>query len=185
VVCDCFVVDAVYQDEYADTGNSDLRSPYCTNQPVPTSTHPAQYHHGRPPRAVYTELASSVPCGLDSMPQRRLLQYSHSLPSSPQKLQPHLPAQYATDVYRTGSFTDMSYNVADKLTPSRSKVLPKEVSDFQLSAFSGLTLLVGCQEEQIHTHTQPFNGPFSRTTRVSWYQKDKTSLDLTEARDSE
>ena len=123
------------------------------------------------------------------MPQRRLLQYSHSLPSSPQKLQPHLPAQYATDVYCTGSFTDMSYNVAEKLTPSRSKVLPKEVSDFQLShlhiAFSGLTLLVPCQEEQIHTHTQPFNGPFSRTTRVSRYQKGKISLDLTEARDSE
>jgi len=29
----------------------------------------------------------------------------------------------------------------------------------------------------------PFNGLFSRTTWVSWYQKDKTSLDLNEARD--
>ena len=36
-----------------------------------------------------------------------------------------------------------------------------------------------------HTHTHPFNGPFSRTTRVSRYQKGKTSLDFTEARDSE
>ena len=35
-----------------------------------------------------------------------------------------------------------------------------------------------------HTHN-PFNGPFSRTTRVSWYQKGKTNLDFTEARDSE
>jgi len=35
------------------------------------------------------------------------------------------------------------------------------------------------------THTQPFNGPFSRTTRVSQYQKGKTDLDFTEARDSE
>jgi len=35
-----------------------------------------------------------------------------------------------------------------------------------------------------HTHTHPFNGPF-RTTRVSWYQKGKTNLDFTEARDSE
>ena len=34
-----------------------------------------------------------------------------------------------------------------------------------------------------HTHTQPFNGPFSRTTRVSRYQKGKTNLDFTEARD--
>ena len=36
---------------------------------------------------------------------------------------------------------------------------------------------------QVHTH--PFNGPLSRTTRVSRYQKGKTSLDYTEARDSE
>jgi len=36
-----------------------------------------------------------------------------------------------------------------------------------------------------HTHTQPFNGPLSRTTRVSRYQKGKTNLDFTEARDSE
>ena len=36
-----------------------------------------------------------------------------------------------------------------------------------------------------HTHTHPFNGPFSRTTQVSWYQKGGTNLDFTEARDSE
>ena len=35
------------------------------------------------------------------------------------------------------------------------------------------------------THTHPFKGPFSGTTRVSWYQKGKTNLDFTEARDSE
>jgi len=29
-----------------------------------------------------------------------------------------------------------------------------------------------------------FTGPFSGTTRVSWYQKGKTNLDVTEARDS-
>ena len=34
-----------------------------------------------------------------------------------------------------------------------------------------------------YTHT--FNGPFSRTTWVGRYQKGKTNLDLTEARDSE
>ena len=37
----------------------------------------------------------------------------------------------------------------------------------------------------LHTHTHPFNGPFSRTTRVSRYQKGKTNLDFTEARHSE
>jgi len=38
-----------------------------------------------------------------------------------------------------------------------------------------------------HTHTRAraFNGPLSWTTRVSQYQKGKTNLDFTEARDSE
>ena len=38
---------------------------------------------------------------------------------------------------------------------------------------------------QEYTHTNKFNGPLSGTTQVSWYQKGKTSLDFTEARDSE
>ena len=36
-----------------------------------------------------------------------------------------------------------------------------------------------------HSHTHTFNGPLSRTTQVSRYQKGKTNLDFTEARDSE
>jgi len=39
--------------------------------------------------------------------------------------------------------------------------------------------------EHTHTHTPPLTGPFSWTTWVSWYQKGKTNLDFTEARDSE
>ena len=39
--------------------------------------------------------------------------------------------------------------------------------------------------QSIHTHTHPFNGPFSGTTQVSRYQKGKTNLDFTEAKDSE
>jgi len=35
------------------------------------------------------------------------------------------------------------------------------------------------------THTHPLNGPLSKTTRVSQYQKSKTNLDFTEARDNE
>jgi len=35
------------------------------------------------------------------------------------------------------------------------------------------------------TYIHPFNGPLSRTTWVSRYQKGKTNLDFTEARDSE
>jgi len=37
----------------------------------------------------------------------------------------------------------------------------------------------------LDTHTHTFNGPLSRTTRVGRYQKGKTNLDFTEARDSE
>jgi len=36
-----------------------------------------------------------------------------------------------------------------------------------------------------NSHTHPFNGPFSRTTCVWRYQKGKTNLDFTEARNSE
>ena len=36
-----------------------------------------------------------------------------------------------------------------------------------------------------HTHTHPFNGSLSGTTRVSRYQKGKTNLDFTGARDTE
>ena len=40
-------------------------------------------------------------------------------------------------------------------------------------------------EPKTHTHTHTFNGPLSGTTQVSRYQKGKTNLDFTEARDSE
>jgi len=42
--------------------------------------------------------------------------------------------------------------------------------------------ILDCSRPQ---HTPPFNGPLSGTTRVSRYQKGKTNLDSTEARDSE
>jgi len=41
------------------------------------------------------------------------------------------------------------------------------------------------QNRNIVGDTYLFNGPFSGTTRVSRYQKGKTNLDFTEARDSE
>jgi len=41
-------------------------------------------------------------------------------------------------------------------------------------------------QSQSHTHTHTrLTALFSGTTRVSWYQKGKTNLDVTEARDSE
>ena len=45
--------------------------------------------------------------------------------------------------------------------------------------------IVPCIAFLYYTLTHPFNGPFSGTTRVSRYQKGKTNLDFTEARDSE
>ena len=50
-------------------------------------------------------------------------------------------------------------------------------------SFSLLTLFL--EQTHTHTHTLPFNGPFSGSTRVSCYQKGKTNLDFTEARDCE
>jgi len=47
---------------------------------------------------------------------------------------------------------------------------------------AGIAILFAQKLPYVHTHT--FNGPLSRTTRVSWYQKGKTNLDFTEARDS-
>ena len=38
---------------------------------------------------------------------------------------------------------------------------------------------------EIKTNEHPFDGPLSGTTRVSRYQKGKTNLDFTEARDSD
>ena len=43
----------------------------------------------------------------------------------------------------------------------------------------------GLYNHAYHTPVYPFNGPLSGTTRVSRYQKGKTNLDFTEARDSE
>ena len=40
-------------------------------------------------------------------------------------------------------------------------------------------------ESITHTHTHPLNSPLSGTTQVSQYQRGKTNLDFTEARDSE
>ena len=45
--------------------------------------------------------------------------------------------------------------------------------------------ILTCAQKVTYTHKQPFNGPFSGTTRVGRYQKGKTNLDFTEARDRE
>jgi len=45
--------------------------------------------------------------------------------------------------------------------------------------------LSGLASVSIYTHTHPFSRPFSGTTQVNRYQKGKTNLDSTEARDGE
>jgi len=73
--------------------------------------------------------------------------------------------------YRSTSMDDMDSHITiDHPTqPPRYEVALEKVS------VSSVT----------HTHTHPFNGPLSGTTRVSRYQKGKTNLDFAEARDSE
>ena len=56
-----------------------------------------------------------------------------------------------------------------------AKIHPATVA----SQASWLTTL--CKQ---HEHTHPFNGPLSGTTQVSRYQKGKTNMDFTQARDS-
>ena len=41
-----------------------------------------------------------------------------------------------------------------------------------------------CTKQYTFTHKHPLDGPSSGTTQVSRYQKGKTNLDFTEARDS-
>jgi len=59
--------------------------------------------------------------------------------------------------------------------------------DCSVSEVDELTLFVCLTDihpiKNLTWHT--FNGPLSRTTRVGRYQKGKTNLDFTEARDSE
>jgi len=57
----------------------------------------------------------------------------------------------------------------------------KRVCVLQITVNVGQSMFFHCT----HTHTHPFNGPLSRTTRVGQYKKGKTNLDFTEARDSE
>jgi len=52
------------------------------------------------------------------------------------------------------------------------------------SVFTGAQPTVS-KHTRTHARTRAFNGPLSGTTRVSRYQKGKTNLDFTEARDSE
>jgi len=53
------------------------------------------------------------------------------------------------------------------------------------SSFDSQCTLKPPTHTHTHTHTHTFNSPFSGTTWVGRYQKGKTNLNFTEARDSE
>ena len=71
-----------------------------------------------------------------------------------------------------------------KVVVSTKKAPPSFIDD-AVAKFDEVSRQVENTLSHTHTHTHPFNGSFSGTTQVSWYQKGKTSLDFTEARDSE
>jgi len=57
------------------------------------------------------------------------------------------------------------------------------MSDVRLCGDNDLHLQEACLKYDTHTYIHPFNGPLSGTTQVSRYQKGKTNLDFTKARD--
>jgi len=77
--------------------------------------------------------------------------------------------------------------------PVSSLVLSYSAADscaFHLFHFNDISTLLYLTYILLHRYivkerTHPFNGPLSGTTRVIRYQKGKTNLDFTEARDSE
>jgi len=71
---------------------------------------------------------------------------------------------------------------------SMMRLTPASVSTWHAASPTQRAVATLSHDDPVtHTHTHTFNGPLSgtRTTRVSRYQKGKTNLDFTEARDSE
>jgi len=60
----------------------------------------------------------------------------------------------------------------------------ERVDDIQ-ARMEQLEMLPVARKSWQNTHTHLFNGLFSETNQISGYEKGKTSLDFTEARDSE
>ena len=69
--------------------------------------------------------------------------------------------------------------------PPRSPPPPPLVMSLAVDARTDFISTVACSTQSQDTHTHPFNGPMPGTTQVGRYQKGKTNLDFTGARDSE
>jgi len=61
----------------------------------------------------------------------------------------------------------------------RGSVLEYSTNKYQFTSIAAII------HAQTPVYRHPFNGLFSGIMRVGWYQKGKTNLDFTEARDSE
>jgi len=85
------------------------------------------------------------------------------------------------------SVEHMSKYLAQRLEIEKQKMVPgmwllnftpkRYTVSFKLGGISHMC--------DVYTHTHLFNSPFSRITQVSQYQKGRTNLDFSEARDSE
>ena len=73
----------------------------------------------------------------------------------------------------------------EKVRPTLRLRTAEEQNGTDTAIITALVYLQATCNTSTHTHTHPFNGPLSRTTWVGRYQKGKTNLDFTEARDSE
>ena len=87
--------------------------------------------------------------------------------------------QIAACLFSRTFYSVLLVNYSNNHTPSTQKLLSAAITLFLIQQCTILNKLTPS------THTHPFNGPLSRTTQVSRYQKGKTNLDFTEARDSE
>jgi len=69
--------------------------------------------------------------------------------------------------------------------PQDQQVLLVQLVPLEVPAHRDSLVLLDPSVSLITLCLHPFNGPFSWTTWVSWYQRGKTNLDFTEARGSE
>jgi len=99
--------------------------------------------------------------------------------------------KFSTKIYlalnteRSNNFTGFVYNSMVFFTWTASTKPADNTEHIQIRKFFSTVLLWRWCTASQNTHTHPFNGPLSGTTRVSRYQKSKTNLDFTEARDGE
>ena len=100
-------------------------------------------------------------------------------------LRPHV-ARRRRHQLPDGRLDLLEVDVASSLLVSSSSRRRRAVTGLQVPAAARRVYVHTHTHTHTDTHTHTFNDPLSTTTRVSrWYQKGKSNLDFTEARDSE